>query len=372
MNKFKVHLARNPLLFLRFIFNVNKFTPIVNAPTYATTVDALDAFTIELLQRHQTKARNFAINSLSIRYFMETDTPKDVSTMTIEEIDSLAQQYMTKNKDKKLMQLISECTVANRNLSDITLKKLFRNYSILGRPDIVEALQKYCLKVDPCVYRRNGDFMHYLAKSQCMKGNSEKGLSILKECYEKNDGLRNFYRLIFRELIQDSVLNRSEASLVIFRKYVLEFSLKYRDHYPLVCFWHLCWSSSWFSDQMLSNELMESSTSLQEIVKDKATAFSISILKQEFNEDAVVRLLQTLLKYKMIEEYAKVLQVLFSYKLRNKDVRGCTEIIRNCEVLGINLSSDQQGRYIRMLIDGKTTEKQTTPSKTPKNFKLKW
>ncbi|XP_037302045.1 uncharacterized protein LOC119192332 [Manduca sexta] len=207
-----------------------------------------------------------------------------------------------------------------------------------------------------------------------MKGNSERGLSILKYCYLKYENRRTFYRLLFRELIQDSVLNRSEASMVIFKRYTLEFSSVWSDHYPLVCFWFACWSSSWFSDHMLSDELLESSEPLLDIIKNKATTFSITVLKEDYNEDAVMRLLQILLKYDMITEYTKVLQLLFNYKLRNKDIRGCTEIIRNCEVLGISLPSSQQGRYIKMLIDGKSQDVKVTAEKphVPKNFKLKF
>ncbi|CAH2042398.1 unnamed protein product, partial [Iphiclides podalirius] len=108
-------------------------------------------------------------------------------------------------------------------------------------------------------------------------------------------------------------LTKSEATLVIFKKYVLEFSTKWNENYPLVCFWHICWSSTWYSDQILADELLETSKSLQNVIKEKATVFSITILR-EYNDDAVLRLLQTLLKYKMMTEYTNVLQVLFQYK----------------------------------------------------------
>ncbi|XP_032519976.2 uncharacterized protein LOC116772053 isoform X2 [Danaus plexippus] len=179
-------------------------------------------------------------------------------------------------------------------------------------------------------------------------------------------------RIIFRELINDSINNRSEASLVVFKKYVLDFSKTWDENYPLICFWHSLWCSSWFSDQMLSNELLETCPILQDIVRDKATIFSINFLK-EYNEDAVVRLLQSLLKYDMMTEYSKVLQILFGYKLKQRDLRGCTEIIKNCEVLNISLPSNQQGKYIQMLIRNKYTEKpKDAPKIAGKNFKMKF
>ncbi|CAG5049245.1 unnamed protein product [Parnassius apollo] len=302
----------------------------------------------------------------------ETSKTKEYTEMSCEQIDNVILDLLARNKDKQITELIKTCSDYRKLVSENTLKKLFRSYSITGKTDKVILLQKYCSVVDPNLYKLNGEFMHYLAKAHCYKGNSEKGLSILSHCYKKYDGLRGFYRIIFRELIQDSVLNRSEATLVIFKKYVLEFSNKFDDNYPLICFWYICWSSTWFSDQMLANELLESSEKLQNIVRDKATTFSINILR-EYNDDAVLRLLQSLLKYKMMSDYVKVLQVLFGYKLRNRDLRGCREIILNCEALGLSLPADQQGQYIRLLIDNKLPNEKPTPSKiVSKDFKLRF
>ncbi|XP_072942633.1 uncharacterized protein [Epargyreus clarus] len=340
--------------------------------TTAVTIDAIDAITHELLQRHRNKAKNnlFNVNDLSLRYFMKADNnepKKDVTALTAEELDNLVVELFEKHKHKLLKDTITECHEKKILISENALKKLFRSSSMSGKVDTVLLLQKYSMKIDPYLFKRNGEFLHYVAKAQCMKGNSEKGLFILKQCYEKFDGLRSFYRIILRELIQDTVLNRSEASLVVFKKYMLEFSEKYKDHYPLVCFWYNCWSSTWFSDQMLADELLESSKFLQDIVKDKATAFSITILR-EYNDDAVLRLLQNLIKYKMMDEYVKVLQVLFAYKLRNRDLHGCTEIVRNCEALGLSLPMSQQGKYIKMLINNKEIDGKIIKP----NFKLKF
>ncbi|XP_053614633.1 uncharacterized protein LOC128677659 [Plodia interpunctella] len=371
-----VQIARHPRNCVRLLCSVKTCKNTVPSLLYyATTIDPFDIITQELLQRHQSRIKVYAfdINKLKIRHFTETESNYyDVSKMSNEDLDKILLELHAKSKDKYIEQVITDCRNVKRFIVESTLKRLFRHYSNVGKPDMVVVLQKYCAKVDPNLFKRNGEFLHYSAKAQCMKGNSEKGLEILKQCYRKNENFRSLYRIIFRELIQDSVLNKSEATLVIFKKYVLEFSQDWEEHYPLICFWHICWSSSWFSDQMLANELLDSSEILQNIVRDKATAFSITVLR-DYNEDAVTRLLQGLLKYKMMIEYAKVLQVLFNYKLRNRDLRGCTEILKNCGDLGVTLPSDQQGKYIKMLISGQQTEtKPTVPKPTFKYFKLKF
>lgn len=273
MNMLILQLSKNNYTYFRLLYNVQKITQkyVLSQPQYSTTVDAIDAFTSELLQHHRSNKNNLGVNKLSIRCFMESETQpsKDIAKMTTEELDNTFMYLMNKSKDKQLTEMLIECCDNRKIISDITLKKLLRNYSIAGRPEIIETLQKYCAKVDPYLYRRSGQLRHYVAKAQCMKGNFEKGLSLLTICYKDNENLRSVYRIVLREIIQDSVLNRSEATLVILKKYLLEFSKKWNDHYPLVCFWHICWTSSWFSDQMLSNELWESSEKLQKIVKDK-------------------------------------------------------------------------------------------------------
>lgn len=367
---FTMQLSRIPLHHIRFLLNVQRIVQksVFSAP-YTTTADALDIFTSELLHKHRSQTKNrLTLNNLNIRYFTETDN-HDVSQMTTESLDLTINELISKNKEKQILQMVQDCLYYRKYIPMQTVKKLCRMYSATGKPEYISILQQYCAKVDPIIYKRNGEFLHYLAKAQCMKGNSDKGLALLKDVYTKYPSLRSLCRIIFNELIQDSILNRSEASLVIFKKYVLLFSEEFDDYYPLVCFWHLSWSSSWFSDHMLSDELLESSEGLRDIIRDKATAFTICILRDEYNEDAVVRLLQSLLKYSMMVEYARVLQILFNYKLRNRDMRGCAEIMRNCETLGISLPSNHQEKYIKLLIQGKEPKSEDKP---PKDFKLKF
>ncbi|CAG9795758.1 unnamed protein product [Diatraea saccharalis] len=372
----RLPITRHPLKYFRVLYSTEKkhiFFPNVVC-YYATTFD-IYGLTYDFIERYKFKQNNINtdMNNFSIRRYMDHGSSlKTVTNMSENEIQEFIMKLLSKSKDNQIEEIITYCRNNRKFIGELTLKRLFRHYSSAGKPEMILYLQSYCLKVDPDLYRRNGKFMHFLAKAQCLKGNAEKGLSILKECYDKNEGLRSFYRIILRELIQDVVLNKSEASLVIFKRYVMDFSNVYKDYYPLICLWHLCWSSNWFSDQVLGDKLLEENEDLRNIVKDKATAFSISALK-DYNEDAVMRLLQILLKYQLMGEYVKVLQVLFNFKLRNRDLRGCTEIIRNCELLGLTLPSDQQGRFLTMLILGETSKETEKPTcNTAKNFKLKF
>ncbi|KAI8420123.1 hypothetical protein MSG28_008704 [Choristoneura fumiferana] len=235
-----MQLSKNAPNYIRFILNVQKLAQkcVMPAP-YTTSVDALDLFTSELLHRHRKRGRISHFGSkdfnLNIRFFTEIEN-KDVSQMTMEQLDTSIQELLSKNKDKQIQQIIQDCLHYRKYLPITTLKKLFRNYSIMGKPESVMALQNYCAQVDPILNKRN------------VLGSLTK--------------------------------------------------------YSLKSFWKL-----------------------QKVFK---------------------RLLRT---------------------IKNRDMRGCAEILRNCKVLGVSLPLNQQGKFIQLLIDGKELK---PTGKPPIDFKLKF
>ncbi|KOB68048.1 Uncharacterized protein OBRU01_18735 [Operophtera brumata] len=260
MNALRMHLLKHQEGFFRFYYNILNIHRLLPITAFPTTVDVIDAYTSgtseSILQHRDKMKNNINMPQFSIQHCNRTDTKtNDVILLPEQEFETTLQELLIKNKDKQIEIIILQCLSIRRLLSDSILKTLLKHYSNAGKPELIVIIQKYFSRLLPNSYRRNGEFSHYLAKAQCLKGNSEKGLSILRDGYKKNQNLRSLYRVIFRELIHDSVMNRSEASLVVFKKYVLEFSKLWEEHYPLVCFWHICWLSSWYSDQMLSNEL---------------------------------------------------------------------------------------------------------------------
>lgn len=262
-------MTRHILNYARLINNIQRLkTSFPHDGFYSTFT--MDAFTSDLLEQHKNKMQRYDVSETNVQNCTKTSSINNVvQRLNNIELDNMFTELLSKNKDKQIEALIIECQNYRKYISFVSLKKLFKHYSQNGKPDMVIVLQKYCQTKDPDSYKRNGEFLHYLAKAECMKGNSEKGLSILKKVYAEYISLRSFYRIILRDLIQDSVLNRSEASLMVFKKYVIAFSEEWCEHYPLVCLWHICWASSWFSDQTLANELLETSEVLQNIVKDK-------------------------------------------------------------------------------------------------------
>lgn len=270
MNVLKTQVFKQHDVLVRYVCSILRSRKrLPNVSFYTTTVDTFDVFATDLVQREKITSKHFVVPDKSTQYYEKPDAKSRYISEDDEELDKTLQQLLLKNKDKQIEEIIIDCLTFRKHISDNTLKILLKHYSNAGKIVMVTLLQKYSAKIVPNVYRRNGEFNHYLAKAQCFKGNSEKGLSILRDSYKNKENLRGFYRVIFRDLINDSVMNRSEASLVVFKKYVLEFSTIWDEHYPLVCFWHICWLSTWYSDQVCSNELWDTSESLRDIVCKK-------------------------------------------------------------------------------------------------------
>lgn len=255
---------------LRLLFFIQNLD--YKMPLNYSTIDAVDTFSYlsrDINKDTRIPLRQILHNEFTINFPTKNKKDNvDLTKLSGIELDNILLELQNQNKDKDVMQFIKECLDLKIIIGKDVIKKLLREFSFNGKIEEVIVLQNYCSRITPILYKKNGEFIHYVAKAQCLKGNSEKGLSILMNAYKRNANLRGFYRIILKELIHDSVMNRSEATLVIFKKYVLEFSNKHNDNYPLVCLWHICWKSDWFSDQMLADELLETSKSLQNILAD--------------------------------------------------------------------------------------------------------
>lgn len=270
MNAIRMQFLKHQASFSKLYYKILDLHRILPITSFANTVHITDDFRSDILVQMDGKNIHFNMLQFSVKNASETNSKlNDIISLPENKFDKSMQELLIKNKDKLIEQIVLQCLNIRKLISDELLKTLLKHYSNAGKPEMIVTIQKYFSKLLPNSYRRNGEFAHYMAKAQCFKGNSEKGLSILRESYSKNLNLRKYYRVIIRELINDSVMHRSEASLVVFKKYVLEFSKQWDDHYPLVCFWHICWLSTWYSDQMLSDELWASSEVLQKIVKEK-------------------------------------------------------------------------------------------------------
>lgn len=246
-------------IFLNIQSVLMKYIP--SAPcSYASTIDPIEAITTNFQkeQKHVCDIKHYQDFSINL-----------LNSMSIDQLEKHILDSLEKTEYKKVEQLLKECYNTKKIVTKTLLLKLLQTYSFIGKVNMIILLQNYCVKFYPHLYIRNGEYKHYLARAQCMKGNADQGLTLLKECYNDNVNLRGLYRFIFRELIYDTVQNKSEASLVIFKKHILEFSNRWKDHYPLVCFWHICWTSSWFSDQILAQELVELSEPLRNIIKER-------------------------------------------------------------------------------------------------------
>lgn len=197
MNSLRLMILKQQESYFRLLYNIfnSRFLPVIS---YTTTVDPMDVLTTELLQKPKHKVQSLLDTpNFGIQRFSDTNSkPNVVNSMTDEELEETIQQLLLKNKDKQVEQIINECIAIRKLISDKLIKILFKHYSNLGRIDIVLLLQQYCLNLSPTMYKRNGEFSHFYAKAQCLRGNSDKGLSLLKDCYKKYVHFRSYYRYI--------------------------------------------------------------------------------------------------------------------------------------------------------------------------------
>ncbi|KAG6439085.1 hypothetical protein O3G_MSEX000472 [Manduca sexta] len=173
MNSVRAQITKQPLNYFKLINNVLRMQRFV-AVSQFSTIDFAECVT-DGPQHYKSRNSLFGPPNNAVQYFIGTEDKSSATSLSEEEINNTLLELISKNKDKQIENVVLNCHNNRKVINQEILKKLFRHYSMAGKPEIVTILQKYCAKVDPNLYKRNVEFLHYLAKAQCMKGNSERG-----------------------------------------------------------------------------------------------------------------------------------------------------------------------------------------------------
>ncbi|XP_077287725.1 uncharacterized protein LOC143912316 [Arctopsyche grandis] len=354
-----------------------------------TTNDALDDFTVRLMSEKTLKwnAKDSEMEILStllskgimkksfiknLKNIIELrDLNVEVKNFTIDQIDSLIRSALKENKLKEIEIILKQCIDYHCQISENMMFQLFSTYSNNGDIRMISLLQQLIKLTNTKLYENHAHFEYYLGIAHWKKGNIESALMTFENVYKSNNFLRKTIMNIFKLFIEDVIKNYSEASNVILKNHMVQYVETYSEHYPMMLFWEFCWLSEWFKDQQLAESLLDQYDFIIAYLDNKSAIISSMALKNH-QEDAVMRLIQILLKHDKKYQCTLVMRNLFEYKLKMNDFRGCSEIVKNCELINIQLTSMQYNKYLsKFILTNKPMVQQETINK-PTTFNLKF
>lgn len=212
--------------------------------------------------RHISKLKDVAIFIDSIR----RTTVKSVSevmflSVDFEKLDEnhIDHLVMTACRDKNnefIEKFVDQCVDGNKVIGENSVLTMCEYFSALSDNRTLMKLIDLCKSNNQLVYDQNCEFKHFIARNLWQKGNSDGALTLLDEAFEQaNTTVRTSIRSIFRFIVDDTVDKKSEAVLVRLIRSAVHLQERLNEPTILLYIWKNCFLSSWFSDQLIADQL---------------------------------------------------------------------------------------------------------------------
>ncbi|KAK5647425.1 hypothetical protein RI129_002317 [Pyrocoelia pectoralis] len=318
--------------------------------------DTLDTFTTQLMQRKCNKwetdriKQNSKLEPIQIKFQMNKKVAIDLTN-----VDNILCDALEADNEDCITNVIEEC-IKFRTVPDMSnFLQILSYFARRGDKVTILKLIELSKLFDDTILLRYSYFKHYIAEVTWTKGNINEAIILFEEVYSSNIYLRRRIRSMLNNLVSDSIRGRSEAVLFLMLNFAKRLGNNYRDYYTLACIWRNCILSEWFTDQSIALDLLENDEKLRKTVMNHIPIV-VHIALREHQIDLAYRILEVLMKCESKIQYAKIVEILFDYRVRQQDLQGCTKIIQWCAIHGINLPMFQQEQYINLLCTSNNNE----------------
>lgn len=244
--------------------------------------------------------------------------------------------------------------IAERKLpSEQICKEILELLSDRGNLDLLSEFIDTIVSVRPEFAAKKAGFKIYLLSCYWNNHNVKltiEGVREIYENYKRDEVVYKELRCFLNYILIDAIDHKSEAVLISLKNLAEEMCLDYDDCYFVYSLWKKCFDSHWFSDQQLADELLLKFEKLQKILSIESNLLCFSYLRQK-NTNAVMRLIEVFLKFDMQKQVESSLKVLLDYQCYRRDLRAASEIVQTCINLEINLSDEENKKFLALLLN---------------------
>lgn len=366
----------------------------------SSNTDALDLFTTELLRKLEDDRK---LQLESTPKGMEVDEEK-VTLMrklkTHRSDRSLPFEHSMDIRELSAGEVDGYVTVtidADDRRTFNGIAEQFHQFRMLPRNDlVVRSLQYMCddtndamaptiRLIDVCreknlhFYATDMKFAPFLAQYLWRADQFDAALSVLRQTYATdNAAIKGIVLQNFQCLLRDAIANREEGALEKIETFATEIFQRRHDLRLMQYVFNDCFLSTWFRDRTIAVQLFRLWEPLRTSFCMNADRFVYERLQQH-DVDAVQRLIELCLQFKLTNECRVCLFMLFDYQCKCRlkadvqhrhgvddffpsitdwlgDLRACTETLNLCLKLQIPLSDAQSQKLINLLLNPKKEE----------------
>lgn len=296
---------------------------------------------------------------------LRLETELNLETLKSAHLDGLLQQALDEKDWIAIKYIIKEAGTR------IDVQKPSRY--ILERI-MIRALPKYDLISSINEYFRATWMDNYLAAALWYRGNIIESTLMLKKLYFESDKKdKELILFLIHEISNDTVGLKSEATLVTLINLTEYFFCFFDEIRPLMIVWQTTFTSTWFSDQQLAENLY---TKYSDLRQELFHTGKITMLFQSFlakhEIETCQRLTELCIKCNETEASRTCLRLLFDYHYFRSDLKSCSEVMKYCLNENLNLTEDENKKLLDLLLGIKPSksDKKRTVSTPRITFKF--
>lgn len=174
-------------------------------------------------------------------------------------IDHLVVTACRDKNNEFIEKFVDQCVDGNKVIGEKSVLTMLEYFSTTSdnKRTLIKLID-LCKLNNQLLYDENCEFKHFIARNLWEKGNSDGALTLLDEAYEKaNTTVRTSIRSLFRFIVEDTVEKKSEAVLHRLIKSAVHIQERLNEPAVLLYIWKVCFLSSWFSDQVIADQLFD-------------------------------------------------------------------------------------------------------------------
>lgn len=236
-----------------------------------------DIHNLKRLNNNKLQINNNFITTLDQQIYQQNNKEININLKELNklQLDALFEKFcMEENNKYDLNLLLNECLklklLPSYEIIEFCLKELSLKGNIQYIDDIIEFCKINCLESNKWILTKISSFK---GLSLWKIGKVENALDTLLKGHpnlmELNRNQYKEYELFywaFKEIINDTFSNKSEAILILLIKTANLIYERYNDIYIISWIWKRCFISEWYSDQKLAKEILKKNKKLLDLV----------------------------------------------------------------------------------------------------------
>lgn len=309
---------------------------VIGLSMKSTKIDVLDSFTTDLMRKLEIDRK--PQTELAASVAMDADQKSLIRKITTHKSDRrLPFEHSMDIRNLSAAEMNCYVNViidADDRRTFNSLVEQFHRFQILPRNDLVVRSLRYLCDdtkdsmvqiirlIDVCrvqnlkFYATDMEFAPFLAQYLWTANRFDAALSVLRQTYvADNVTIKAIVRQNLQRLLKDAIANRGESALDKIASFASEVFRTQRDANLLLDVFNGCFISTWFSDQTIATNLFRRYEKLRILFLKDIGEYAYDRL-QHHDVDAVQRLIELCLEFKVMNECRICLTMLFDYQCK--------------------------------------------------------